>query len=82
MRVEPPSHTFLVRIWIEETSDESGHLCWRGQITHLPDEERRHVESFDQIAAFIRKHVAGEAVSGSTMATFTWESDGHHGPER
>ncbi|MEA2588128.1 MAG: hypothetical protein QOH66_1055, partial [Actinomycetota bacterium] len=52
-----------------------------GQITHLPDEDRRHVESFDQIAAFIRKHVAGEAVSGSTMATFTWESDGHHGPE-
>jgi hypothetical protein len=54
---EPPSHTFLLRIWIEEIPQESGRLCWRGSITHFPDEDRRYVQTFDQVAAFIWDHI-------------------------
>lgn len=56
-RPEPASHTFLIRIWIEETLDEAERLAWRGHITHLPDEERRYVETLHEIAGFIRAWV-------------------------
>ncbi|HVL99639.1 MAG TPA: hypothetical protein VM324_10150 [Egibacteraceae bacterium] len=56
---EPASHTFLVRIWIEETVEEAAHLVWRGHITHLPDEQRSYVKTFEDIVRFIQRHVAG-----------------------
>lgn len=51
---EPRSHTFLIRIWIEEIPEQVGRLSWRGHITHLPDEERRYVQTFEEIARFIQ----------------------------
>jgi hypothetical protein len=58
---EPPSHTFLIRIWIEEIPEKVGRLSWRGRITHLPDEERRYVETFDEIASFMHAQADGPA---------------------
>jgi hypothetical protein len=63
---EPMGHTFLLRIWIEETRDERGRLTWRGHITHLPDERRRHVETFGQINQFIRQHLAEQEGASSS----------------
>jgi len=54
---EPPSHSFLLRVWIESTREESGRLSWRGFIVHLPDEDRSYVQSFDEIRAFICRHL-------------------------
>lgn len=59
-------HTFLLRVWIEETMDEGGRLTWRGHITHLPDERRRHVETFGQIVQFIRQHLAEQENADSS----------------
>lgn len=56
-RREPPSHTFLLRIWIEDMPEESGKLVWRGSIAYLPADDRGYVQSFDDIADFIRRHV-------------------------
>jgi hypothetical protein len=64
---EPMGHTFLLRIWIEETMDERGGLTWRGHITHLPDERRRHVETFGQINQFIRQHLAEQGGADSSL---------------
>ena len=33
--------SFIVRIWVEETAEESGRSSWRGHITHVPSGERR-----------------------------------------
>jgi hypothetical protein len=63
---ESMGHTFLLRIWIEETN-ERGNLTWRGHITHLPDERRRHVETFGQINQFIRQHLAEQENAGSSL---------------
>ena len=60
-------HTFLLRIWIEETRDERGRLTWRGHITHLPDERHRHVETFGQINQFIRQHLAEQESADSSL---------------
>lgn len=46
-------HSFVVRIWIEETAEEAGHAQWRGHITHVPDGTRTYLRSLDDIPAFI-----------------------------
>lgn len=47
------SHSFIVKIWLEETGEESGQTKWRGHITHVPDGVRRYVEGLDEISTFI-----------------------------
>ena len=47
------THSFIIRIWIEELNDESGQKTWRGHITHVPSGKRRYMKDFDDILAFI-----------------------------
>jgi hypothetical protein len=58
---EPSGHTFLVRVWIEQTADEAGALSWRGHVTHLPDGDRRYVQAFDDVATFISERLADDS---------------------
>lgn len=50
---ETTTHSFIVKIWLEEMIEESGVAKWRGHITHVPDGVRRYVESLDEISTFI-----------------------------
>jgi hypothetical protein len=50
---EGNTHVFMVKIWLEESVDESGRAVWRGYITHLPDGERRHIQDLDEMFDFI-----------------------------
>jgi hypothetical protein len=74
-REEPTGHTFLLRIWIEETRDERGRVTWRGNITHLPDERRRHVETFGQINQFIYQHLGGQDSVGPSLPGRGWRRE-------
>lgn len=51
------SHSFIVKIWLEETAVEAGQAKWRGHITHVPDGVRRYVESLDDISTFISAYL-------------------------
>ncbi len=51
------SHSFIVKIWLEETAVEAGQAKWRGHITHVPDGVRRYVESLDEISTFISAYL-------------------------
>ena len=55
-RQEPPSHSFLVRIWIEETPEECGRLTWRGLIRHLPEDGQSYVRTFDEIIHSLKRY--------------------------
>lgn len=46
-------HSFIVKIWLEETAAEAGRAIWRGHITHVPSNARRYFEELDQIERFI-----------------------------
>jgi hypothetical protein len=50
------THTFVVRLWREEPTVK-GAPRWRGHITHLLGDERRYVESIEQIHVFIDRFV-------------------------
>ena len=50
---ERQTHSFIVKIWLEETFEEAGEARWRGHITHVPSRERRYLKSLNDIALFI-----------------------------
>lgn len=47
------SHSFIIKIWQEETAQESGKVSWRGHITHVISRKRRYIQSLDDIGSFI-----------------------------
>ncbi len=44
---------FVIKIWLEETVEESGRTTWRGYITHVPSGRQRPIKELDDIKAFI-----------------------------
>ena len=50
---EADTHSFIVKIWLEETTEEAGQATWRGHITHVPGDRRHYVQNLDDITAFI-----------------------------
>ena len=51
-------HSFLIRIWLEETAEESKRAKWRGHITHVPSGERRYLQDLNDIISFIQPYLA------------------------
>jgi hypothetical protein len=52
-QVENNTHSFIVKVWLEETAEEAGRAMWRGHITHVPDGERRYVQDLGDVSTFI-----------------------------
>jgi hypothetical protein len=50
---EANTHSFVVRVWLEETAQEAGRTTWRGHITHVPSGERRYLKNLNDIVTFI-----------------------------
>lgn len=46
------AHSFVIRVWTEETSATGGPTL-RGHVTHVIDRNRRYVESLDALVEFI-----------------------------
>jgi hypothetical protein len=51
------THSFIVKVWLEETAEEAGRAVWRGHITHVPSGERRYLKALDDITAFIAPYL-------------------------
>ena len=54
---EANTHSFIIRIWLEETAEEAGRATWRGHITHLPGGERLYLKQSDDILAFVASYL-------------------------
>jgi hypothetical protein len=54
---ESKTHSFIVKIWLEETIVAEGQSKWRGHITHVPDGERHYIESVEAIPAFVGRYL-------------------------
>jgi hypothetical protein len=54
---ESNTHSFIVKIWLEETVEEDGRATWRGHITHVLSGKRRYLKELDEITAFIRPYL-------------------------
>ena len=54
---EPAIFSVIVKIWLEEVATETGQTAWRGRVTHVPSNERRYVQSLEEITEFIARHL-------------------------
>jgi hypothetical protein len=50
-------HSFIVKIWLEESADEGGQAQWRGHITHVPSKECRYLLGVDDIVTFVAPYL-------------------------
>lgn len=51
------THSFVVKVWMEETAEESGQTTWRGHITHVQSGQREYFENLDSITDFIAPYL-------------------------
>ena len=60
--VELNTHSFVVKIWMEETATETKNPLWRGHITHVPSGSRRYLGHLNGIISFVRPYLKGMGI--------------------
>ena len=55
--IEANTHSFVIKIWQEETLEIDGRSTWRGRITHVQDGEHSYLKYLDDIKAFITPYL-------------------------
>ncbi len=56
------THSFIVKIWLEEPAERVRRAKWRGHITHVPSGDRRYLKSLWEILAFIAPYMVAMGV--------------------
>jgi hypothetical protein len=56
---QPESNTcsFIIKVWLEEITGETGHTVWRGHVTHVPSGKRRYIQDLNAISLFIEPYL-------------------------
>lgn len=54
---ESPRHSFVVKVWIEETASETRQVIWRGYITDVPGGERHYFDNLDKMSGYIKSYL-------------------------
>lgn len=55
--IESAAQSFIIRIWVEEYTEESDQGVWRGHITHVSSGRRRYLKDLDEIGDFIAPYL-------------------------
>lgn len=63
------THSFVIKIWVEEVEDETKHIVWRGHITHVPDGQRQYLNTLSDIQKFIAPYLKA---MGAEVGTGKW----------
>jgi len=50
-------HSFVIKIWLEESAAEAGRARWRGHISHVATGQRHHVQSLGDLPAFVAPYL-------------------------
>ena len=69
---EPEPHSFIVKIWLEETAAEAGIVRWAGSVTHVPGGERQNVSDVTQIASAIMTYLQSMGVKPGMKWRIWW----------
>lgn len=59
---ESKVHSFVVKLWLEETGDEPAKVDWHGYITHVPGGERNYLKKVSDVGDFIAHYLEGRGV--------------------
>lgn len=58
-RYRSPSHSFILRVWREESVEDSKRPAWRGHITHVMSGDRGYVQDIEGIEHFLAPYFKG-----------------------
>lgn len=50
---ETTTHSFVIKVWLEETAVPYKKITWRGHITHVPSQRRQYLNDIDEVNEFI-----------------------------
>lgn len=64
--IDSNTHSFIIKVWLEEVNDITSQIIWRGHITHVQDGKRRYVDDFDGMKRFIEVYLKDMGVECST----------------
>lgn len=64
------THSFVIKIWLEETADEAGQALWRGQITHVPSGKQHFLNNLHEIPALITPYLKEMGVRSCFLDEF------------
>jgi hypothetical protein len=54
---ESSSHSFIVKIWLEEEATEADPPFWRGHVTHVASGTRCHVQDAGGLIEFLNRYL-------------------------
>jgi hypothetical protein len=55
MNSEPQS--FIIKFWLEQTTEAQKKAPWHGQITHVPSGARHYLKTSDDLLTFMRPYL-------------------------
>ncbi len=55
--VEPGTQSFIVKIWVEESGEDTSRGVWHGHITHVSSHQRRYLKDMNEIQDFIAPYL-------------------------
>lgn len=73
--VEERSHTFIVKIWLEEEATEAKPPLWRGHVTHVADGEKAYLQNTRHLVAFINRYLEQWEPAGRNLLPQPEQSD-------
>ncbi len=51
--IESDTQSFILKVWVEDHAEKTGHRAWRGYITHVSSNKRRYLNNLSGIEDFI-----------------------------
>jgi hypothetical protein len=66
--IEFNTHSFIIKIWLEEPPASNRWAKWRGHISHVPSGERRYLKNLWEIMAFMAPYL----ISMGVKVNFIW----------
>jgi hypothetical protein len=61
-QAEPASHSFIIKVWVEDMALEKNGNTWRGHITHVISGTRRYLKSLGDVSLFIAPYIEAMGV--------------------
>ena len=55
--IEPNTHSFILKLWLDDQASNPHKAIWRGHITHIASGERHHFDSFRDIVALLAPYL-------------------------
>ena len=55
--IQPDTHSFIVKVWLERAVGDRPPPGWRGRITHVPSGQMRSFTDLGEIAAFVAPYL-------------------------